>query len=180
MTSTISKTRNTISKNPTADLLNENVRIYLRVQSAFNECSDEIQEVVRDMGEVFNSPESTEEEKNAALYTMVEAIFPALAINVLDACENIRKNPQSQKYNDELNRQEEYFADKVRKIMTDKSITQEQLADRIGIGQSAICNMLNRKCRPQKRTIEKVARALDVEIGDLWKDISVDYLSSEQ
>jgi DNA-binding XRE family transcriptional regulator len=180
MTGTIATNRNKILKNPAAELFTENVKIYLQVKSAFDECSDEIQEVIRDMIEVFNSSESTEDEKKAALYTIVEAIFPALAINILDACENIRKNPQSQIYNDELSRQEEYFADKVRKIMADKSITQEQLADRIGIGQSAICNMLNRKCRPQKRTIEKVARALDVEISDLWKDISADYLSSEQ
>jgi len=174
MTSTITTNRNTLVKNPTAELLNENVRIYLRVQSAFDECSEEIQDVVRDMADIFNSPESTEEEKNGALYTMVEAIFPSLATTVLETCEDIRKKPKPQEYNNRLKSQEEYFANKVREVMEGKNMTQEQLAERIGISQSAICNMLNRKCRPQKRTIEKVAGALDVEISDPWMDFNVD------
>jgi len=169
----------TTAINKIPELLTENVKTYLQIQNIFTECSDEIQKVILDMMEIFNSRESTEDERNSALYTLVEAFFPDLASNVLEGCEAIRKNPDSQDYNNKLCRQEEYFANKVRQIMGNKNITQDQLAERIGIGQSAISNMLNRKCRPQKRTIKKVAGALGVEVADLWPDITSDVLSIE-
>jgi transcriptional regulator with XRE-family HTH domain len=47
-------------------------------------------------------------------------------------------------------------------------MTQEQLAAAIGVGQPAISMMLNRNCRPQARTVKKLADALGVEIEELW------------
>ena len=52
-------------------------------------------------------------------------------------------------------------------------ITQEQLAERIGVGQPAISNMLNRNCRPQKKTIMKLATALNVSPTVLWPGVEV-------
>jgi DNA-binding XRE family transcriptional regulator len=174
MTESTITTRNSIMKNPAAECFIENIKIYLRIKSAFDECSDDIKEVVNEMVDISNSSESTEDEKRSAIYTIVEAIFPALAADLLESCEKIRKSPKPQEYNNKLISQEEFFANQVREIMTNKNITQEQLAERIGVGQSAICNMLNRKCRPQRRTIEKVAKALDVEVDALWIDINAD------
>jgi len=39
---------------------------------------------------------------------------------------------------------------------------------RIGIGPSAISMMLNRQYGPQRRTIEKLAKALKVPVADIW------------
>jgi transcriptional regulator with XRE-family HTH domain len=46
--------------------------------------------------------------------------------------------------------------------MDDLPITQEEVAERIGVGQPAISKMLNRNRRPQKKTIMKLATALNV------------------
>jgi len=47
-------------------------------------------------------------------------------------------------------------------------MTQSELGDRIGVGQSAISMMLSRNCRPQKGTVKKIADALEVQPSDLW------------
>jgi transcriptional regulator with XRE-family HTH domain len=52
--------------------------------------------------------------------------------------------------------------------MTKSGITQEELAKTVGIGQPAISNMLKRQCRPQKRTVERLAEALKLSPQDLW------------
>ena len=168
------KNDNSAIRTATSEVLTESVRNFLCVQHAYTECSDEVQAVVGDMTEVFNSPDATEEEKTGALYTIVEAIFPDVANEVCDVCEQFRKHPQSREYNDRLRDQEQRFAEKVLGIMKEKHITQTELADRIGIGQSGVSNLLTRRCRPQKRTIEKIANALGVELCDLWSDLVSD------
>ena len=57
--------------------------------------------------------------------------------------------------------------------MTVKCMTQKGLSNRIGCSQPAISQMLNRKCRPQKKTILKLADALQVQPHELWPDIEV-------
>ena len=69
--------------------------------------------------------------------------------------------------------QEAQFAERLRKLMKDKCITQKQLAKSVGCSQPAISQMLNRKCRPQRKTLEKMATALDVDIKELWPDLGV-------
>ncbi len=72
-----------------------------------------------------------------------------------------------------MDEEEDSFALRLRKLMDDGSITQEELAKRIGVGQPAISNMLNRNCRPQKKTIMKLATALNVSPTVLWPGIEV-------
>ncbi len=43
-----------------------------------------------------------------------------------------------------------------------------KLAEMIGLRQSAIANLLARDCRPQRRTVKKLAEALDVPPSALW------------
>jgi transcriptional regulator with XRE-family HTH domain len=72
-----------------------------------------------------------------------------------------------------MNTQEATFAHRVRELMETKRISQQELADRVGCSQPAISQMLNRSCRPQKKTILKIAEALQVQARDLWPDIDV-------
>jgi transcriptional regulator with XRE-family HTH domain len=67
-----------------------------------------------------------------------------------------------------MRRDEVQFAERLRQIMNQKGVTQEGLAEKIGVGQSAISMMLQRQCRPQKRTIQRLAEALDVHPEELW------------
>ena len=72
-----------------------------------------------------------------------------------------------------MDTEEETFADRVRELMETKRISQQELAARAGCSQPAISQMLNRTCRPQKKTILKLAEALNVQARDLWPDIEV-------
>jgi len=47
-------------------------------------------------------------------------------------------------------------------------MTQEALAAKLGVGQPAISNMLNRQCRPQRRTVLRLAQALGISPEELW------------
>lgn len=69
--------------------------------------------------------------------------------------------------------QETQFAKRLRKLMKDKCVTQKELAERVGCSQPAISQMLNRKCRPQRKTLEKMATALNVDVKELWSDLEV-------
>jgi DNA-binding XRE family transcriptional regulator len=63
---------------------------------------------------------------------------------------------------------EEAFATTLARLMAERQLTQAQLAERIGVGQSAISMLLKRRCRPQRRTIGKLAEALGVPVEELW------------
>jgi len=69
--------------------------------------------------------------------------------------------------------QESAFAESLRTCMKKKGISQKDLANRIGCTQPAISQMLNRKCRPQRQTIFKLAEALGISPRDLWPDLDV-------
>jgi transcriptional regulator with XRE-family HTH domain len=58
--------------------------------------------------------------------------------------------------------------------MQAKKWTQEMLAEKAGVGQPAISNMLNRQCRPQRRTIQKFAAVLGVSPDELWPGFSAE------
>jgi transcriptional regulator with XRE-family HTH domain len=52
--------------------------------------------------------------------------------------------------------------------MAQRQLTQAELAQRIGVGQSAISMLLKRRCRPQRKTLGKLATTLGVEVEALW------------
>jgi DNA-binding Xre family transcriptional regulator len=60
------------------------------------------------------------------------------------------------------------FAENLSRLMAERQMTQVELARRIGVGQSAVSMLLSRKCRPQPRTLGKIAEALGVGVEDLW------------
>ncbi|MGL4464574.1 MAG: helix-turn-helix domain-containing protein [Planctomycetia bacterium] len=54
------------------------------------------------------------------------------------------------------------FAARLEKIMNDRGFNQTDSAMRSNVGQPAISMMLKRECRPRKRTILRLAEALEV------------------
>ncbi len=137
--------------------------------NAYRECSPEIQEIIHDMAAIAADPDATADEKRLASQTLIEALFPSLTADVHDFDETILQSAASQQIEQDLDREEETFAERLRTLMAEQSITQEALAEMTGVGQSAIANMLSRQCRPQRRTISKFAAALGVEPSDLWQ-----------
>jgi predicted XRE-type DNA-binding protein len=139
---------------------------------AFRECSDEIQDMIVEMASIANDPEATTEEREAAVATIAEALFPSgedgsLGVD-LEAFEALDAEGPEKAVLDALDAEETAFSERLAALLRQKQVTQVQLAEWIGVGQPAISMMLSRKCRPQRRTVEKIAGALGVTPGDLW------------
>jgi transcriptional regulator with XRE-family HTH domain len=130
----------------------------------FMECSDEVQSVVRSMFAVLEYEHSTHEDKQRAHSTIADALF--LNPENRHGCYGMDQTRL-------VDAQEASFADRLSKLLIEKNITQEELADRIGCTQSAISKILTRKARPRRTTIFKLSEALKVEPTELWPQLEV-------
>ena len=161
-------------KNPAAELLVDNVKIFLEIKAAFEQCDDEIKEAVVDMQAIYSDEQSTEDEKRRALYTIVEALFPSLMADFVGFCESVRTSKSALDRSREMAEEEASFAARLEQLLRQKNMTQDRLATLIGVGQPAIANMIKRQCRPQRRTIIRIAEALGVEPQALWPSFVAD------
>lgn len=151
-----------------------------RFFGAIAECSDAIQQVVVRLIVVVKNPKTTPVERQRALMTIADALFPnadesgeyGLDLMTSEA-EAAAQNPSLAYEVQKMDTQEATFAQRLREVMEAKRISQLELADRVGCSQPAISQMLNRNCRPQKKTILKLAEALNVHACDLWPDLEV-------
>ena len=145
------------------------------------ECSDEVQQAVIALMEVVKAPSTTPAERQRALMTIADALY--LNPDEMDK-EYGQDAVRSEEYGAEnspplareaakMNTQEQAFADRLRELMTAKRISQRELAERVGCSQPAVSQILNRTCRPQRKTILKLADALSIAPRDLWPDIEV-------
>lgn len=121
------------------------------------------------------------EDRFATIALISEILFPnsntdGFAGLDLEQAEEIARGekPEVNQILDQKNDQEAAFAVRLRDVMVSKNVTQEQLAERIGVGQPAISMMLQRNCRPQKRTVVRIAEALGISPDDLWPGIAAD------
>ena len=151
-----------------------------RFWGALAECNDAVQEVVVKMLGVVKNPHTTRTERQRALMTIADALFPitdesgdyGLDLAASEA-EAAATSASLTREVEKMDSQEATFAHRLRSLLDAKQISQNELADRVGCSQPAISQMLNRNCRPQKKTILKLAEALNVKAQDLWPDIDV-------
>ncbi len=153
----------------------------------YMECSDNVQSVVQSMFAVLDSEQTTDEDRHRACATIADALFlnpeEGHGQYGLDFCKSQQeiatKHPDESWRSVVANRlaqmdtQEATFTERVKAILQDKNITQEELAERIGCTQSAVSKMLSRQSRPQRKTILKMATALSVEPSALWPNLEV-------
>jgi len=108
--------------------------------------------------------------------TLADVLFPNLSDHEgqlgldLEECEAMGAQHSEETHDDlkEMDREESLFADRLRALMAERGLTQAQLAEKIGVGQPAISMMLQRACRPQRRTVQRLAEALAVHPEELW------------
>lgn len=155
----------------TANLQVQSVQTYLGVMSALEQCDAEIQKEIAAMIAIYRDPETTADEKRAALYTIVEALFPSHSADYMLYCESARRTKQADSIRREMDQEDATFAERLAVCMRDRNLTQVELATKIGVSQPAIANMLNRNVRPQKKTVLKFAEALGVAPEYLWPGI---------
>jgi transcriptional regulator with XRE-family HTH domain len=136
-----------------------------RLLARLAECSETVQQVVIKLLGVVKNPDTTPAERQRALSTMADALF----INP----DETDKVPRLAREVEKMNTHQATFAQRLRELMEAKRISQQELADRAHCSQPAISQMLNRACRPQKKTILKLAEVLNVRACDLWPDIDV-------
>lgn len=145
--------------------------------AAFIECSDAVQAVVRDMAKVYTSKDATEEEREAALSTIEEALFPKTYGGDLGICLEDWENDAPLHIKavlKEMDLEEATFGERVNALLETRGMTQSDLAKAIGVGQPAVSMMLTRASRPQRRTVEKIAQALKVSAEEIWPGIKGD------
>ncbi len=152
-----------------------------RFQAMFVECSDDAQRVVVSLNGVVKDAATTPAERQRALMTIADALH-------LNPCEEDGRYGQdlagSEAYAAarsaplagevrRMDAQEESFARRLRDLMEAKHLSQQELAERAGCSQPAVSQMLRRRCRPQRRTVLRLAEALNVHPRELWPDIEV-------
>jgi DNA-binding XRE family transcriptional regulator len=156
----------------------EQIRASAPLMMAYFECSDELQKSARKMFAALNDPALDDDDRNLTLMTLADILFPQTHESVLGSdlkeCEEqgASHSDETRTTLGEMDQEEASFSNRLRSIMTAAGVTQAALADRIEVGQPAISMMLNRECRPQKRTVVKLAKALSVQPEDLWPNIN--------
>jgi transcriptional regulator with XRE-family HTH domain len=149
-----------------------------RFLDALAQSSDELQGIVFQMVSIVENPRASSLERQRALKSIVDV----LVLNPGDegdpgpapsAANGAAPYASADREVDKTDCQEVIFAERLRALMAIKCVTQEELSHRVGCSQPAVSQMLNRKCRPQKKTILKLAEALHVEPQELWPDMEV-------
>lgn len=161
----------TAQKPPDADRLL--AQAYAQVHRAYIEASDPVREVIDNMTRIASDETADPADRASAIDTLVEALFPTehkgmLGVDIEDVKAIPCDGSDCQADQSAMAAQEASFAERLTSILERREITQAQLAEMIGVGQPAVSMMLQRSCRPQRRTIEKIAKALNVNASELW------------
>ena len=142
---------------------------------ALQECSVELRAEAIRLFEDLQSGELDAYQTRATLALLAEILFPnadgaGLPGLDLEEIESLAldQNPEAAGTLEEMDREEVTFAENLQRLMAERQLTQVQLAEKVGLGQPAISMMLNRTCRPQKKTIRRFAEALGVGPTALW------------
>ena len=140
---------------------------------AYLECGDAIQAHIRELLPIVSDPNTDADDREMTLTTLADLLFPDSESAIGADLEELEKNEascseESRLIFENMDREEQIFADRLRAAIESKGLTQLDLAEKLGIGQPAISNMLNRRCRPQRKTIVRLAEILGVAPEELW------------
>lgn len=162
--------------NPMAALQVSALQAASPIVLALAECDEDLRAEAIELFKQMNSGELDEEQRFATTALLAEILFPStdekgiLGVDLVEAEANESSvNPEAAEVIDRMNREEAVFAQRLRDLLEAKGMTQAELADKVGIGQPAISMMLNRACRPQRKTVERFAQALGVGPEELWQ-----------
>lgn len=142
---------------------------------ALAECDEELRAEAIELFKQLNSGELDAEECYATTALLAEILFPNAdhkglpGLDLVEAEEiALLVTPEAKDLLAQMDDEESVFAQRVRERMEAKGLTQAELASKVGLGQPAISMMLNRTCRPQRKTVARFAQALEVPPEELW------------
>ena len=153
--------------------VHDTVRLFAQIQMAYTECDDAVKAIVDQLLRIVVKEDISVEERARAVVTIVDALFPGRMEDVADRIRThfSMQSSEAREARIEMEDEEQLFTDRVAQCMKKANVTQAVLAKKVGIGQPAVSMLLNRKCRPQKRTVRKIAKALGVQADYLWPNI---------
>lgn len=143
------------------------------VVQALNECDEELRAEAVTLFKQLNSGTLDDDERFATAALLAEILFPpASRNNSRESEEDEGEGAEDERSESNLavamDQEEATFAERLRRLLEQKGMTQAQVAEKLGVGQPAIAMMLQRRCRPQRRTVIRLAEALGVAPEELW------------
>jgi len=155
-----------------ADFVHPLVKLFAGMFPAYRHGAAKVKRIIEDMVAIVNDPKSSDDETHAALDTLVEVLFPEPASSGFDLEDSSDFCELDATLEASMQREEHTFASNLKAALSKQGLSQKDLAKKVGVGQSAISMMIARNCRPQRRTVRRIAEALDLEPGDLWPGFS--------
>ena len=70
-----------------------------------------------------------------------------------------------------------FFGERLKKIMFEKNISQKDLADKLGVAQQMISFWVTGKRNPTLTSLQKIASCLDVSVSDLIENKETEKIS---
>lgn len=145
---------------------------------ALTECDDELRAEAIELFKHLAGGDLDAEQRQSTLALLAEILFPNADLNGLPGRDLVEAERDAPQVNPEapavlagMDRDEATFATHVRELMEARGLTQAELAAKVGIGQPAVSMMLNRECRPQRKTVARIAEALGVRPEELWPSL---------
>jgi ribosome-binding protein aMBF1 (putative translation factor) len=102
------------------------------------------------------------EERESIVASMLEILeqAPSRVKPMVDQASDLRPTPKLQKWID-------FVSERIRALRKQAGLTQEELAAKSGLPQSHISRLESAKHSPSRITLEKIATALGVSVGEL-------------
>jgi len=173
MKTVIGKTKQSVDPQPLPDRnVVEMFAAMQKWQKAYDSASPEIRDIVETMVQIINDPGTDDDERQMAIDTLDEALFPTFTNGEfgIPLDDTFADNDGIPLVDEVARRNEKIFSRKVKAAMKRRGMTQTQLAKKIGIGQPAVAMLLSRTCRPQLATVKRIAKALDLDPNELWPE----------
>lgn len=144
---------------------------------ALQECDPDLRKEALELLAQIDAGGLDEEQVLATSALLAEILFPNMDHDDypgldLDEAEKVvvHVTPEAKPILERMDREEAVFAERLAEVMAKVGITQAELAEKVGIGQPAVSMILNRSCRPQRKTVLRFAEALGVAPEELWPD----------
>jgi DNA-binding XRE family transcriptional regulator len=125
------------------------------------QCSLAVQKFIHEMEEEGLKASQTTEERQLACAAIAAALLPHAPADGATR----RTLPKNAKM--------ALFAEQIKMLRKQKGLTQDELANKVGVRQSAISMMESAQCRPQPATLMKLAKQLGTSPDQLWPKATV-------
>jgi DNA-binding XRE family transcriptional regulator len=158
---TLNKTDSVSRPVSPANFRHEDIMVAFLIER-FRQLSKESFSDIVSLVEAITSPGTPVEEQYEIFETIREILFPELVGDIhMGRAGSVEETPNR------LQRRMDHVGSTIKRKREEKKLTQMELAKLSGLPQSHICRLEAGVHSPSMKTLEKIARALGVAVGDL-------------